>query len=200
VFQPIYDKIIDSVKATGAKALIVAPGITDVSSFPLFRKGSEINDQAAVLRAGFNVAVAPDCGTTSAGNAVAMTVVLNTVGAAARSATPVPLSCADRPGTADGVLTPADLTVINGVQAALTNYIKGKATENGYAYMELGDLYNTAKGTTPFSVAALLGSTTPYGPNISLDGVHPSNSGSTILARSAANALNARYGFEITVP
>jgi len=36
-------------------------------------------------------------------------------------------------------------------------------------------------------------SLTPYGPFISLDGIHPSAAGSTLLARAAAAALDDTY-------
>jgi hypothetical protein len=42
-----------------------------------------------------------------------------------------------------------------------------------------------------------LTSDTPYGPLISLDGVHPSAAGHHILAREAAKALNVTYHFGI---
>jgi len=48
-------------------------------------------------------------------------------------------------------------------------------------------------------VIALMTSTTPYGRYISLDGIHPSAAGSTILADAAARALNARYALGIPV-
>jgi lysophospholipase L1-like esterase len=200
VFSPIYDKIIDSVKATGAKALLVAPGVPDVSSFPLFRKGSEIAAQAGNLIK-YGVVVAANCSdATGKDNLLSMTKVLVAVATANATKAAVTLSCADAPFTQDGVLTPADLNSINGVQAALTTYIKGKATANGYAYAELGALYNTAKDGRPFNADSLLKSAAPYGPNISLDGVHPTAAGQRIIARAAANALNATYGFDISVP
>jgi lysophospholipase L1-like esterase len=203
-FQPIYDRIIDSVKATGARAILVAPGIPDIGVFPLFRKGSEIAAQSAVLLGGFRVTVLPDCGTTSANNLVALPKLIGTISFAASNPTVpvVPFSCADVPGTADAVLSVAEQATITATQKALTDYIKSKATANGYAYMELGVLYNTVKtgNEATFSVATLLGSNTPYGPNISLDGVHPSNAGHTIIAREAATQLNATYGFDIVAP
>jgi len=202
VFQPIYDKIIDSVKATGAKAVLVAPGIPDIGVFPLFRKGSEIAADAPTLLAAFKVAVAADCNTTNANNLIALPKLIGTISAAAASPTPIPFTCADTPLAADGVLTPADQALITQTQADITAYIKTKATQNGYAYAELGTLYNTAKSgaQATFSSLTLLGATSPYGPNISLDGVHPTAAGQRIIARAVATALNTQYGFNIQVP
>jgi lysophospholipase L1-like esterase len=46
----------------------------------------------------------------------------------------------------------------------------------------------------------LLLSNTPFGANISLDGVHPSSQGQALLAIAAAQAINATYGVSIAVP
>jgi lysophospholipase L1-like esterase len=43
----------------------------------------------------------------------------------------------------------------------------------------------------------VLFSNAPFGPYISLDGVHPSGSGQSILADAAVQAINARYGVAI---
>jgi lysophospholipase L1-like esterase len=42
-------------------------------------------------------------------------------------------------------------------------------------------------------------SSQPYGPYVSLDGIHPTAAGQRILAEAAARALNETYGFGIPV-
>jgi len=49
----------------------------------------------------------------------------------------------------------------------------------------------------PFSLNTLLTSTTPFGTNFSLDGLHPSAAGATLLAKAAAHALNVTYNLGI---
>jgi hypothetical protein len=111
------------------------------------------------------------------------------------------LSCADSPGQQDYVLTASDITFLNDLAKQMDDYIAAKATENGYAYFSLGALYDVAKTGVPFSVQAMLGTTAPYGTLVSLDGVHPSAAGGTVLARAAISAINARYGLNIsTIP
>jgi len=49
-----------------------------------------------------------------------------------------------------------------------------------------------------FNLVDVLFSNSPFGANISLDGVHPSAQGQSILAAAAVQAINARYG--VTIP
>ena len=112
------------------------------------------------------------------------------------SRVPTPASCADVPGAVDYVLTPGDMSAINVRMAQINSHIQAKATENGYAYFALSALYDLPKPS--LNMYNVLFSNTPFGANISLDGVHPSAQGQTILANAAANAINARYG--LTIP
>ncbi|MGH7695122.1 MAG: hypothetical protein ACRENH_09075, partial [Gemmatimonadaceae bacterium] len=73
--------------------------------------------------------------------------------------------------------------------------IQSEANARGYAFFELEALYGLPKG--PFSVVSLMTSATPYGSNISLDGLHPSPSGHAILAQAAMQVINARYNLGI---
>jgi lysophospholipase L1-like esterase len=72
-------------------------------------------------------------------------------------------------------------------------HIRSEAVRRGFAYFELGALYDRGDLKPPFSVIAMMTTAAPYGPLISLDGVHPSGAGAAILARAAAAALNATY-------
>lgn len=72
--------------------------------------------------------------------------------------------------------------------------IETQAELNGYALSSLESLYAASKDGVPFNVPAFIGSSTPYGRKISLDGVHPSAEGHRILANAAITAINARYG------
>ena len=73
----------------------------------------------------------------------------------------------------------------------MNSHIQSKAHDNGYAYFTLGALYDLSKPS--LDLASVLFSNTPFGPNISLDGVHPSTSGQGILALAAVQAINGKY-------
>ena len=108
---------------------------------------------------------------------------------------PVPLSCAASPNpfAQDYVLSPAEQGAVNSQLQLMNAHIQAEAASRGYAYFSLGALYDRPNLKAPFSLTTLLTSFTPFGLLISLDGVHPSALGSSILAQAAAHALNVTY-------
>jgi lysophospholipase L1-like esterase len=109
---------------------------------------------------------------------------------------PATATCADVPGAADYVLTTEDIAAINAQMARMNAHIQAKAAQYGYAYFSLDAVYALPKPA--FSVSGLLFSNSPFGTNISLDGVHPSAQGQGLLAVAAAQAISAKYG--VTIP
>ncbi len=111
------------------------------------------------------------------------------------SKAPTTATCEDVPGAVDYVLTPSDVDAIDVRMAQMNDHIQAQATENGYAYFALSELYDLPKPS--FDVRDVLFSNAPFGASISLDGVHPSAQGQAILADAAVRAVNARYGLAI---
>jgi lysophospholipase L1-like esterase len=95
------------------------------------------------------------------------------------------------PGAVDHIITPSDLTAINTRMAQINAHIQSKANDNGYAFFTIGSLYDLPKGS--LDLYDVLFSSSPFGGNISLDGVHPSAKGQANLADAAVQAINARY-------
>jgi lysophospholipase L1-like esterase len=194
VFQANYSNIITRVKQTGAKAeLALVP--SDVATFPALRTGPEIAAQRTQFGL-LNVSVNTDCSTST--NFVTFRKLLNVlVTAASRLAAglgPADLSCADIAGTADGILTPGDITALNTLAVQMNTFITAQATANGYATFSLGALYDTAKDGVAFDLATILASPTPFGTKMSLDGIHPSLAGQQILTAAAKAGIIAKYG------
>jgi lysophospholipase L1-like esterase len=77
----------------------------------------------------------------------------------------------------------------------MNSHIETKAAANEWAYFSLAALYDLPKA--PLRMTDVLLSTAPFGSNISLDGVHPSAQGQSILATAAARAISAKYGVSI---
>lgn len=197
-FQLYYAKIIDSVKATNAKAVLIGLP-SDIRQFPTIRTAGEIAAQRTVLAA-FHVSVNTDCDASP--NLVFVRGKVPTAiatGAALRDAgqPPYNLSCADAPGTQDFILTPADVTFINGLLAQMNAEITSKASANGFALASMESLYATSKAGVEFNVQTFMTGGAPYGPRISLDGVHPNEEGHRILANAVIAAVNAKYGSSI---
>lgn len=197
-FQDAYRKIIDSVKVTGAKAVLVGLAL-DIRQFPAIRTGPEIWSQRAAF-ATFNVTVADNCETSANFmfvRGIVPTAIATGAGRAAAGLGPATLSCADVPGSPDYVLSPADVQFLNSLAAQMDAEIQARAQANGYAFFRLDALYAQSKDGVPFSLSVYLGSTAPYGPKISLDGVHPNSVGQTILANAAIGAINVTYGLNM---
>jgi hypothetical protein len=205
LWAPLYDQVLDRVEASTAKHVVLVGLITNPSSIPAFRFGSEIAANAAVLLVGFNVAVQPDCATTNSGNLIFImpllpTVMLQGLAARAQSLPPVPFTCAaGGPTTPDFVLTPGEQTVVAGVLAQMNAIIQAEAASRGWAYFSLDALYAAPGVRPPLNVATLLTSATPFGPFMSLDGLHPSAAGQALIAAAAAQALNQTYDLGIPI-
>ena len=203
-WEPAYLQLLDRVEATAKHALLVGL-IDDAANFPSFRYGSELWDARATF-APLNVVVSGDC----AGSPNLIFVAVRVPVAAAQGAAlaqagagPATLSCANAPAIhpitglpiADYVLGPAELAQVNAQLAAMNAVIEREARQRGFAYMKLSALYEEAVVKAPFNAVTLMTSSQPYGPYVSLDGIHPTAAGHAVLAAAAAAALNERYGF-----
>jgi hypothetical protein len=186
-WQRDYDQVIAAVRSTGARAVLV--GLPDnAANFPSVRRARELfNEWPDMLALGITVSVS--C-YFSPNYLFIPGYVLSHL-----ARTPTTATCADVPGAADYVLTPADVSAINARMAQINAHIRARAAEHGYAYFALSSLYDLPKPA--FDMYSVLVSSAPFGPNISLDGVHPSARGQAILADAAARAINARYGLAI---
>jgi hypothetical protein len=195
-WRPAYDQLIAGVKTAGAKVILVGL-LSDVASFPSLRRGAELDANRMEL-ARFGILVSADCGASESQNLIfvpAKVVGAYAAAVAAQAAgqPAAPLSCADVPGTQDFVLTATDVEALEAQLADMNAHVRNVAAQNGFAFFDLDPLYGRRHLKAPFSATTLLTSDEPYGPLISLDGVHPSAAGHRILAREAAKALNVTY-------
>jgi len=182
-----YDAVLAAVDSTGAGAVLVGLP-NNAANFPSIRRAREFfNEWPALLTLGITVSI--NCYFSS--NYVFIPGYLLTL----VSKSPTTATCANVPGAVDYVLTANDVTVINTRIAQMNARIQTKAAAKGYAYFSLESVYGLPK--SPLRVLDLLFSNNPFGPNISLDGVHPSAAGQAILATAAAQAISAKYGVSI---
>lgn len=199
-FDTIYSKIIDSVKSTGAKALLVTLP-TELANAPSMRTGAELHADSVTFSVGFYITAGTECKTTNASNVVFVPgyVFTNIAIGRARQAAGAPrhvMTCADSGALKqDFVLTPAELAIVSTAIAGFNTQITSLANTNAYAIASLNDWWNRPKPA--FSVAALISSTQPYGAYFGLDGVHPAQAGQNVIANSAIAAINSKYRFSI---
>jgi GDSL-like lipase/acylhydrolase family protein len=199
-------QIFDRIDAVKVKHVLVVGLPRSPFEASAFRTGAEVWANAQALLFAFNVAVQPDCIGANAGNqifVVARIPLAIQAGLTARALgqPAVPLSCAGAgPTTQDFVLTAAEQTVLNTVVAQMNAALEAEAQARGYAFVSLDALYGAPGVRVPLNVVALVTSPTPFGPFMSLDGLHPSAAGQTLIAQAAAQALNARYDLGIPTP
>jgi hypothetical protein len=186
-WQADYDQVIAAVRSTGARAVLVGLP-TDAAKFPSIRRAREFfNEWPDLLAMGVTVSI--NCYFSS--NYIFVPGYVLTL----LSKSPTTATCSNVPGTADYVLTASDVSAINARMAQINAHIQATATANGYAYFALSSLYDLPKPA--FDLYSVMFSSRPFGPYISLDGIHPSAEGQAILAGAAAQAINARYGTAI---
>jgi hypothetical protein len=194
VWAPTYNAVLDRVAGVAKQVLLVGLG-SDVSKLNALRSGSELWADRAAFLAAFNVEVSANCDGNP--NLILVPIVVPTaVGTGlqrrALGMSPAVLSCLEGAANVeDRILTPAEVAVVNAQFDQMSDHIQAQATLRGYAFMDLEVLFSIPKGT--FSVVSLMTTATPYGPNISLDGLHPSAAGQTLIAQVALQAIDARY-------
>jgi lysophospholipase L1-like esterase len=198
VWEPQYRQVVARVDAAAKHAVLVGL-VNDVRSFPAFRTGGEFWAARATF-APFNVAVSADC----EGNANLMfvpVIVPTAAGTGAFYASKgfgqYTLSCADIPGTEDYILDVAGTAATNAQLAAMNAVIRNEAQSRGFAYFPLSALYEGPVTKPAFSAVSIMTTAQPYGPYISLDGIHPSAEGARVIADAAAMALNSTYHLSI---
>ena len=186
-WQRDYDQVIAAVQSTGARAVLVGLP-SNAANFPSVRRAREFFNQWPYLLT-LGISTSFNCYLSS--NYLFIPGYLLTL----LSKTPTTATCADVPGAADYVLTASDMNAINARMAQMNAHIQAVAAANGYAYFSLDAVYALPKPS--FNLANVLFSNNPFGTYISLDGVHPSTAGQTLLAAAAIQAVNATYGFTI---
>ena len=199
-WEPLYTQLVDQV-AQVAKYGILVGLVRDAATFPGFRSGSELYADRAMFMAAFNVAVSTDCDGSPNLLFVPVrvpTAVANGLGRRQAGAGPYTLSCTGAPANfTDYLLTPDEVSIVNGQLAQMNAFIRAEAERIGFAHFELEELYGRSDIKPPFSVVALMTTAQPYGVYTSLDGIHPSAEGQRMIAEAAARAINRRYDFDM---
>ncbi len=201
VWEPQYRDVAARVAAVAKHGVLVGL-VNDIRNFPSFRTGNEIWVGRTSF-APFNVVVSPNCENSTNLLFVAVRVPVAAATGAAYAANGLgqyTFSCQNAPSFTniqDYVLDETDVAGVNAQLAAMNAVIQDEATKHGFAYFALGALYDDVVTKAPFNAVTLMTSGQPYGPYVSLDGIHPTAEGYRVLADAAAKALNDTYDLGI---
>jgi lysophospholipase L1-like esterase len=199
-------QILDRIEAVRVKHVLLVGLPASPFAIPAFRSGAEVWANASLLLVAFNVAVQPDCNGANAQNQIFVTAKLPLaiqagLAARAQNLPPVPLTCAGGgPTTQDFVLTLPEQAILAAVVAQMNAAIQAEAEARGFAFVSLDALYSAPGVRVPLNAVSLMTSAQPFGPFMSLDGVHPNAAGQSLIAAAAARALNDKYDLGIPNP
>jgi lysophospholipase L1-like esterase len=214
-FTADFDKVADSITATGAKVAVVSVG--NVTFIP-FASPAGIYyclKNADPVCVPFGIAQNPILGAiptfTVAANCappggftfqVPWPIALGKVQAAI-GGTPTSIDCADQPS----VIGPEEMAAMQTAITAYNQHIQSVAQARGWAYVDINPAFAQLKATGqipafPDVSGAFMNppQSITFGPIFSLDGIHPSTTGQRILADSIASVINQTYGTNLPVP
>ncbi|HEY7898312.1 MAG TPA: hypothetical protein VIC03_07845, partial [Gemmatimonadaceae bacterium] len=85
--------------------------------------------------------------------------------------------------------------------AGYNTFIQSQASANGWAYYDPNPLLASLKGSGCVgTVPNLANATQPFGPCISLDGIHPTVVANRAVVGALIAAINAKYSTTLTAP
>jgi len=168
-------------------------------SNPTFKAGFD-------AQAGTTTTLDPSCVAGGAGaNSLINTFLAHQIRAGAH---PPIVACV--PGGASGalpapigdilILDPAEQTTINTIVGGYNTYLQNKANSIGFAFYDPNTPLTTLKaaGTVIRSTPNYGSSTAPFGPGMSLDGVHPALAVHRLIANDLIAVINTKYGTSLT--
>jgi lysophospholipase L1-like esterase len=208
-FQQNYDAMVTALQSGAPDAEGVMIGVVQTTAAPLVFPVAVFNDAAYLAgfsqAAGGQVTVHPNC---QGSGALVSFAILPQMRSGAH---PRLIACAKNtvPGTAVGEIFILDTDDQNAIATAVTAYnahIQAKATQLGWAYVNPNTVIATLRQEgciLPFPNLAATATTSPFGPCVSLDGIHPSARGQARIANAVIAAINTAYSATlptVTVP
>jgi len=221
-FTADFDKVADSVTATGANVAVVSVG--SVTYIPFASPGgiyyclknadpvctTVVNPpipQNPILGNLATFTVTAACAPQNGGFTfqVPWPIALGKVQAAV-GGTPSSLDCADQPS----VIGPEEMAAMQTAVTGYNQHIQSVAQARGWAYVDINPAFAQLKAQGQIPVFPdVSGVFIPppqgpqpirFGPIFSLDGIHPSSTGQRMIADSIASVINQTYGTSLPVP
>jgi GDSL-like lipase/acylhydrolase family protein len=204
-FQTSYAAMVAGLKAIPTLKGAILIGVLNVTAVPSLFPVAALQNPA--FKAGFDqfaggtTTVLANC-LTSPGNQALISVSI--LGQMRAGTHPRVVGCAKNsvPGTPVGdifILDAAEQASLSSAVAAYNTYIQGQATANGWAYYDPNPLLATLKASGCIStVPNLANATQPFGPCMSLDGVHPTVVANKAVVADLVAAINAKYSTKLS--
>lgn len=192
-FHARYSAVLDSIKATGAEAVLMGVGLGDSFPVPFFSRGTTYFGAKLQNLLPPTFTVLPNCAPPR-GDSVWIAFPVGGALLAASAGGPVTLDCADT----TVAIQPAELVKIVGTAFAYNQAIAGEATARNWAYVDVNAAMDSMRAVAG-AVRALPAfgqpcSTNPFGTAFSCDGLHPSATTHKLIANKVLQAINAKYG------
>jgi hypothetical protein len=204
IFEGQYIQMVDSVKDTGAKGILI--GVANVTEIPYVSQGATYYAIKAGLVPGAafppNFVVGPNCAPSAFGGKGDSVLVpfpfgAGLIGAAqANPGNTYTLAC-----TETQTVQPAELRKIVTTVAAYNAFISLLANQHAWAYYDpnptLDSLRAIPTQVAPFPNLGADCSTSPFGLAFSCDGFHPSAATHRLIAQHLVAAINISYSAAI---
>ena len=206
-FQSSYLAMVNGLSAIPSVKGGILIGVLNVGAIPALFPVAALQNPA--FKAGFDqfaggtTTILPNC-LTSPGNQALISVSI--LGQMHSGAHPRVVGCAKNsiPGTPIGdifVLDATEQATLATAVAGYNAYIQTQATAKGWAYYDPNPLLGALKASGCIStVPNLADPLTPFGPCISLDGIHPTVVANKAVVKDLVAAINAKYSTTLTAP
>lgn len=178
-FASQYRTVLDAIQATGARAVVAT--VPDVTAVPVLVRGGAVWANSGVLNL-LGVRVDADCRDSDA-----LVSLLGWLGAGALGGGTT-IDCAAQ----RFVLTLEERMGIVRTVDAYNAAIRAEARGRGYAVVEIGPVLEAIRAQIP--AFPELTTRRPFGPMVSLDGIHPSGAGQQRIAAAFLAAVQSLYG------
>ena len=200
-FQTSYGALVSALKAMPTLKGAVLIGVLNVSAVPALFPVAALQNPA--FKAGFDqfaggtTTVLPNCLVAPGNQALVSIQILSQMHSGAH---PRVIGCAPNsiPGTPVGdifILDANEQASLAATVAAYNTFIQSQASANNWAYYDPNALLLSLKASGCIStVPDLSNATQPFGPCISLDGIHPTVVANRALVGDLTAAINAKYG------
>lgn len=202
-FEANYDSLVKSLKSIPTMKGGVLIGVVHPAGAPaLFPARALFNPQFKAgldAAAGGAILIAPTCTPTTT-SLISFSIILQM-----RTGLPRVISCEKTPGILLGdifVLDASEQAELDAVVTAYNNHIQAVADANGWAYWDPNvELVALRASGCILTIPNIGSATQPFGPCMSLDGIHPSGFTHRVITNALIGVINAKYSTSLaTIP